>query len=71
MATNSANTTSDIVGWRRRQLAGAGFPARVAFRLAHDTRYDLHALLELVDRGCSPQLAVRILAPLDEAPEAA
>ena len=25
---------------------------------------DLHALLELVDRGCPPRLAVRILAPI-------
>jgi hypothetical protein len=26
---------------------------------------DLHALLELVDRGCPPALAARILAPLE------
>jgi hypothetical protein len=26
---------------------------------------DIHALLELVDRGCPPHLAARILAPLD------
>jgi hypothetical protein len=34
--------------------------------VAVDNRYDLHALLELVDRGCPPALAARILAPLDE-----
>jgi hypothetical protein len=33
--------------------------------LARDPRTDLHALLELVDRGCRPELAARILAPLD------
>jgi hypothetical protein len=33
--------------------------------VANDSRYDLHALIELVERGCDPQLAVRILAPLD------
>jgi hypothetical protein len=38
----------------------------LARRLADDRRYDLHALLELVDRGCPPALAVRILAPIDE-----
>ncbi len=43
----------------------AGFDRVLAERLASDTDYDLHALLELVDRGCPPQLAVRILAPLD------
>jgi hypothetical protein len=31
-----------------------------------DPRRDLHALLELVAAGCPPELAVRILAPLDE-----
>jgi hypothetical protein len=34
--------------------------------LARDARYDLHAVLELIDRGCHPQLAARILAPIDE-----
>lgn len=29
---------------------------------------DLHALLELVDRGCAPELAVRIVAPLEWKP---
>jgi len=31
--------------------------------VAADPGFDLHALLELVDRGCPPALAVRILAP--------
>ena len=56
-----------VTTWRRNQLVGAGFTLPDARRLARDPRYDLHALLELVDRGCPPQLAVRILAPLDEA----
>jgi hypothetical protein len=29
-------------------------------------RYDVHAVIELVERGCPPDLATRILAPLDE-----
>ena len=33
-------------------------------RLAHCCGYDLHALIELVERGCPPALAIRILAPL-------
>jgi hypothetical protein len=57
------------VSWRVRCLRNAGFDASQATRIACDTAYDLHALLELVDRGCPPHLAVRILAPLD-APEA-
>jgi hypothetical protein len=31
-----------------------------------DARYDLHALIELVGRACRPELAARIVAPLDD-----
>lgn len=55
-----------VASWRRDQLVRAGFALPAARRLARDPRYDLHSLLELVARGCSPDLAVRILAPLDE-----
>ncbi|MEA2218124.1 MAG: hypothetical protein QOJ35_750 [Solirubrobacteraceae bacterium] len=51
--------------WRRRRLIAAGFEATLAGRLAHDDAVDLHELLVLLDRGCPPQLAARILAPLD------
>jgi len=43
----------------------AGFEPALAFTLARDSRYDLHALIELVERGCPPRLAVRILAPIE------
>jgi hypothetical protein len=33
-------------------------------------RIDLHELLELVDAGCPPELAARILSPLDDADDA-
>jgi hypothetical protein len=51
--------------WRREQLVHSGLPLPLAGRLARDTRYDLHALIGLVERGCPPGLAVRILAPLE------
>lgn len=57
--------TSDVVAWRRRQLAAHGFSADLAATLARDCRIDLHALLQLVDRGCSPELVERILSPLE------
>jgi hypothetical protein len=44
----------------------AGFAFPVASRLARDRRYDLHALIELVEHGCPPELALRILAPVEE-----
>ena len=64
--TRNERDGATVESWRREQLAGAGFPLPVARRLARDARYDLHALLDLVSRGCDPALAERILAPLDE-----
>jgi hypothetical protein len=59
-----------IARWRRDRLIAAGFAPGLAADLAReryvDLRVDLHALLELIDRGCPPELAARILAPLDE-----
>jgi hypothetical protein len=54
-----------VVGWRRDQLADAGFPPRLAAAVACDPAFDVHALIELAERGCPPELAVRILAPLE------
>jgi len=55
----------EIDSWRRRQLLQSGFPPALARRIAFEPAYDLHALIELVEHGCPPELAVRILAPLD------
>jgi hypothetical protein len=56
--------TEGVIAWRSRRLQRAGFDPALANSLARDRRSDLHALLELVDRGCPPALAARILAPL-------
>jgi hypothetical protein len=61
-----AHQAPEVVSWRQNQLIRAGFTPAAAALLATDPRYDLHALLELVEAGCSPELAVQILAPLDE-----
>lgn len=66
-----AREAHGVVGWRRDQLARSGFPPPLARRLAGDWRFDFYALIELVERGCPPELAVRILAPLDEEGNAA
>ena len=55
-----------VVAWRKRRLERAGFDPALAAALAGDGRTDVHALLELVDRGCPPRLAARILAPLED-----
>jgi len=54
-----------VVLWRASRLRDAGFSPQLADTLARDCAYDLHAVLELVDRGCPADLAARILAPLD------
>jgi hypothetical protein len=58
----------DVRTWRLCRLLEAGFPADTAERVADDRRFDLHALLELVDLGCLPSLAVRIAAPVETDP---
>jgi hypothetical protein len=57
---------SDVEAWRLRRLVDAGFPLPIALDFAATPGVDLHALLALVDRGCPPELAARILSPIDD-----
>jgi hypothetical protein len=50
--------------WRSGVLLQAGCDPALARALAADGDIDLHDLLNLIDRGCPPALAARILAPL-------
>jgi hypothetical protein len=59
-----------VVAWRRGRLEAAGVAPTLAAPLAGDEDVDLHALIELIEQGCSPALAARILAPLDPRGEA-
>ncbi|HKC78045.1 MAG TPA: hypothetical protein VKB70_06640 [Gaiellaceae bacterium] len=54
-----------LVQWRRLELLRCGFAPELAARIAEDERFDLHDLIELVEQGSSPALAVRILSPLE------
>ena len=56
----------DVLCWRIDQLVHTGFALLLVAVLAKDARYDLHALTELVEQGCQPDLAARILAPLED-----
>jgi hypothetical protein len=64
--TTSATASTEVVSWRRNRLVETGVPLPLASRVARDGRYDLHALIDLVERGCPAELAVRILAPLED-----
>jgi hypothetical protein len=47
--------------WRADELMRAGFDPSSAFELAARLDVDLHAATELVDRGCTTELALQIL----------
>jgi hypothetical protein len=59
----SGHRPVDVTAWRLCRLLEAGFSQQLAESLAASRAVDLHALLQLVDRGCPPDLAARILAP--------
>jgi hypothetical protein len=47
--------------WRLEQLRKTGYPIRVAKAIASRRDIDLHLAIELMRRGCTTDLAVRIL----------
>ena len=54
----------DVTTWRLCRLLESGFAQELAQRLAVTPAVDVHALLQLVDQGCPPELAARILSPI-------
>jgi hypothetical protein len=64
--TDVEGVPNEVVQWRRRQLISAGFDDALSGRLAAAPGVDLHGLLNLIDRGCPPDLAARILEPLTD-----
>jgi hypothetical protein len=50
-----------VQGWRLHVLVEAGYPIDLAERIAADADVDLHDAVELLESGCSPDTAVRIL----------
>jgi hypothetical protein len=60
--TTFRETEQEIVErWRAQELERAGFPEDTAAELAMRTDVDLHAAINLVRRGCTPELAAKIL----------
>jgi len=58
----SARVTEDeVVAWRREQLRRAGCRRFEAEVLARERQVDLHAAVELLERGCPPRIALEIL----------
>ncbi|HKU56031.1 MAG TPA: hypothetical protein VJP41_03320 [Gaiellaceae bacterium] len=54
--------TERVERWRTAELMRVGFPGDDAVALAARFDVDLHEAIELVRRGCPPDLALRILS---------
>jgi hypothetical protein len=50
-----------IERWRAEELERAGYEPRAAGRLAVRHDVDLHTAIDLLERGCPSDLALRIL----------
>ena len=60
--TNVRPTEQELVErWRAEELERAGYPENVANELAMRADVDLHRAIELLERGCSIELAADIL----------
>jgi hypothetical protein len=53
--------TERVERWRAAELVRVGFAGDDAVALAARFDVDLHEAIALVERGCPPELAVRIL----------
>jgi hypothetical protein len=53
--------TMQIELWRSQELERAGYSHRAAGRLAARHDIDLHTAVQLLERGCPPDLALKIL----------
>ena len=50
-----------VICWRASELMRAGYDPPLAVELAERPDVDLHRALELLERGCPPDLATKIL----------
>ena len=50
-----------IERWRAEELERAGYGTRTAARIAARHDIDLHHAIGLLEQGCPPELAVKIL----------
>ena len=49
-----------VQSWRLHVLIGAGYPIDLAERMA-ESDADLHDAVELIEQGCTPEVAAQIL----------
>jgi hypothetical protein len=64
MSTTDVRERSEleqVEHWRAAELERAGYPHEAAGRIAARHDVDLHRAVQLLERGCSPELALKIL----------
>ena len=61
LETLDVSENDRIERWRHEALARAGYDAESALVLAASHDVDLHAAVELLERGCTVDLALQIL----------
>jgi hypothetical protein len=59
--TEVLDETELVEAWRAEQLELAGYGAAAAAELAARPDVDLHTAVEMLSRGCSAELALKIL----------
>lgn len=65
-STEDRERWTELEPARRSILRHAGFGPELSAEIACDRRYDVTSIRGLVDRGCPPLLALRIVAPIRE-----
>ena len=60
-AAEAVREDARVTAWRFDQLRQAGYDEAAAADLAERDDIDLHRAVELVEAGCPPALALRIL----------
>jgi hypothetical protein len=55
------NELEQVERWRATELERAGYPPDAAGRIASRHDVDLHRAIALVENGCPPELALKIL----------
>ena len=51
----------EVIRWRADELRRAGYGERAALLLALHREVDLHLAARLLEQGCPPRIALRIL----------
>jgi hypothetical protein len=61
MTTLTTTPPITVEAWRQEVLEHAGYPAELAKTIAICPDVDLHQAVQLLDQGCPPLTALRIL----------